>query len=94
MEPNPRYKLAGFLYLNTKSSITKNNMVKLIYQTTLLIMTIKKTNSSKKNIATTNKTKNTNYSPNQVLTNKQIDLLSTPNSTWKGGTIATEIYFE
>lgn len=69
-------------------------MVKLIYQTTLLIMTIKKTDSSKKNITTTIKAKNTNYSPNQVLTNKQIDLLSTPNSTWKGGTIATEIYFE
>ena len=34
------------------------------------------------------------YSPNQVLTNKQIDILTAPNSTWKGGVIAESIDFE
>lgn len=34
------------------------------------------------------------YSPNQVLTNKQIDILTAPNSTWKGGVIAETIDFE
>lgn len=34
------------------------------------------------------------YSPNQVLTNKQIDILTAPNSTWKGGVIAEIIDFE
>lgn len=34
------------------------------------------------------------YSPNQVLTNRQIDILTAPNKTWKGGTIAEEIFFE
>lgn len=34
------------------------------------------------------------YSPNQVLTNKQIDILTAPNTTWKGGVIAETIDFE
>ena len=34
------------------------------------------------------------YSQNQVLTNKQIDILIVPNSTWKGGVIAEIIDFE
>lgn len=34
------------------------------------------------------------YSPNQVLTNKQIDILTAPDSTWKGGVIAETIDFE
>lgn len=34
------------------------------------------------------------YSPNQVLTNEQIDILTAPNSTWKGGVIAEIIDFE
>lgn len=34
------------------------------------------------------------YSPNQVLTNKQIDILTAPNTTWKGGVIAESIDFE
>lgn len=34
------------------------------------------------------------YYPNQVLTNKQIDILTAPNSTWKGGVIAESIDFE
>ena len=34
------------------------------------------------------------YSPNQVLINKQIDILTAPNSTWKGGVIAESIDFE
>lgn len=34
------------------------------------------------------------YSPNQVITNKQIDILTAPNSTWKGGVIAETIDFE